>query len=85
MNGSEDSKKTRNCHRDQGDCPNLLGRNIDSMRLEGMAPNIKKGAKTKQDKSSKPNPTGDVVKGYPTDMMIPRGNKTFRRTLPRIF
>lgn len=51
------------------------------MELENISPDIKKGAKTEENKSSEPDPASHVVQGDPTDMMIPGDDETFGLSL----
>lgn len=76
MERPEDNKKSQDALGDQCDSPDLLGRDIPRMGAEDMGPDIKKRAQTKEDKSSKPEPAGDVVEGDPAHMMIPGGDIT---------
>jgi len=77
LNCAKDSKKRDNGLSDQRCRPDLLGRNIVNMGPEKMAPDIKKGAQTKEDKSPKPDPTRHVVEGDPAHVMIPAYDVTF--------
>ena len=77
MNRPEDRKKAKNNLGDKSGRPDLFGRDIAQMRLENVAPNIKKRAETKKNKSSKPDPAGHMVESDPAHMMIPGDDITF--------
>jgi hypothetical protein len=77
LNCAKDSKKGDDRLSYQSGGPDLLGRNIGSMGLKNMSPDIKKGAKTQEDKSSKTDPTRYVVERDPADVMIPGNDVTF--------
>jgi len=47
------------------------------MGLKNISPDIKKGAKTKENESPKPDPTRHVVEGDPAHVMIPGYDVTF--------
>ena len=81
LNGSIDGEKGDNRLSYKSGRPDLLSGNISQARFEDMAPDIRKGAKTKQHKSAKPEPAGHVVEGDPADMMIPGDDETFGLSL----
>ena len=81
MNCAKDSEKGDDRLSYQSGGPDLLGGNIGSMGLKNMPPDIKKGAKTKENESPKPDPTRYVVESDPAHMMIPRDDKAFCMSL----
>ena len=85
MECPEDNKKSKDALGDEGDSPNLFGRNIARMRVEDAWPDIKEGTKTKQNKRSGTDPARDVVYGNPADMVIPGGNITSGLCVPAGF
>ena len=85
MERPENNKKPQDALGDEGDSPDLLGRNIAQMRVEDAWPDIKERSKTKKNERTGTDPARDMVNGNPAHMMIPGGDITSRLSITARF